>query len=112
MRRQAVTACLLFLTYLAFTIVFTYPLAWHLGTHHVGEAGGDAKSYLWSYWWVSRALRAGVNPFETDAIREAPEPVWARMTVFLLGGMLASLLVVAFVLAEGEEGLEGMMKGE
>ncbi|HSF18315.1 MAG TPA: hypothetical protein VLK65_22460 [Vicinamibacteria bacterium] len=68
MRRQAVTACLLILAYAAFTIVFTYPLAWHLGTHHVGEAGGDAKSYLWSYWWVSRALRAGVNPFETDAI--------------------------------------------
>ncbi|HXV63442.1 MAG TPA: hypothetical protein VEK15_22265 [Vicinamibacteria bacterium] len=68
MRRQAVTACLLFLAYAALTIVFTYPLAWHLGTHHVGEAGGDAKSYLWSYWWVSRALRAGVSPFETDAI--------------------------------------------
>jgi hemolysin D len=43
--------------------------------------------------------RTAIKQFqsETDAIREAPEPVWARMTVLLLGGMLASLLLVAFV---------------
>jgi len=34
---------------------------------------------------------------ETDAIREAPEPRWARITVFVLAGMLVMLLVIAFV---------------
>jgi hemolysin D len=48
---------------------------------------------------LDESAQAAIKQFqsETDAIREAPEPVWARMTVFLLGGMLASLLVVAFV---------------
>jgi HlyD family secretion protein len=45
------------------------------------------------------SAQAAIKQFqsETAAIREAPEPVWARMTVFLLGGLLLSLLVVAFV---------------
>ena len=34
---------------------------------------------------------------ETDAIREAPEPRWARITVFVLAGMLVSLLVITVV---------------
>jgi membrane fusion protein, hemolysin D len=48
---------------------------------------------------LDESAQAAIKQFqsETDAIREAPEPVWARMTVFLLGGLLASLLVVAFV---------------
>jgi membrane fusion protein, hemolysin D len=48
---------------------------------------------------LDESAQAAIKQFqsETDAIREAPEPVWARMTVFLLGGMLASLLVVALV---------------
>ena len=31
---------------------------------------------------------------ETDAIREAPEPRWARITVFVLAGLLVSLIVI------------------
>lgn len=34
---------------------------------------------------------------ETDAIREAPEPRWARMTVFVLAGLLVSLIVIMVV---------------
>jgi hemolysin D len=34
---------------------------------------------------------------ETEALREAPQPRWARMTVVVLGGMFASLLLLAFV---------------
>ncbi len=59
----------LVLAYLALTLLFTYPLAWHFDTHHVGEAGGDAKVYLWNYWWVHKALfELGTSPFETDFI--------------------------------------------
>jgi hypothetical protein len=42
---------------------------WHFDTHHVGEAGGDAKIYLWNYWWVNEALfELGTSPFKTDFI--------------------------------------------
>jgi HlyD family secretion protein len=43
------------------------------------------------------SAQAAIKQFESEtaAIREAPEPIWARMTVFLLGGLLASLLLVA-----------------
>jgi HlyD family secretion protein len=34
---------------------------------------------------------------ETEALREAPQPRWARMTVVVLGGMFACLLLVAFI---------------
>ncbi len=55
--------------YALLTILFTYPLAWHVGTHHVGEDGGDARVYLWNYWWVEKALTdLGTNPFESDYI--------------------------------------------
>ena len=67
--RRALRACLLALAYLALALVFTYPLASHFGTHHVGEVGGDAKAYLWNYWWVEKALfELGTSPFETKQI--------------------------------------------
>jgi hypothetical protein len=49
-------------------LLFTQPLAGNLGTHHVGESGGDAKVYLWNYWWTKTALSEMKSPFETDAI--------------------------------------------
>jgi len=66
--RRARTACLLALGYVALTCLFTYPLVLELGTHHVGEPRGDAKGYLWNYWWTKTALSRGTSPFETDAI--------------------------------------------
>jgi len=34
---------------------------------------------------------------ETEALREVPPPRWARMTVVVLGGMFATLMLLAFV---------------
>jgi hemolysin D len=34
---------------------------------------------------------------ETDAIREAPEPRWARVTVFVLGGLILSVVGLTFL---------------
>ena len=59
----------LVLVYVGLTILFTYPLAWFLTSHHAGEAGGDARVYLWNMWWVDKALTdLHTNPFETDFI--------------------------------------------
>ncbi len=68
MSGRAVRACLLAIAYVALTGLFTYPAVLELGTQHIGEAGGDAKGYLWNYWWMKTALERGVSPFETDAI--------------------------------------------
>jgi hypothetical protein len=62
-------ALVLLLTYLALAVLFTFPLAWHFDTHHVGEAGGDARIYLWNYWWVDTAItELHTDPFETNYI--------------------------------------------
>jgi hypothetical protein len=67
-KRVGAALTLLFL-YLALAVLFTYPLAWFFGTHHVGEEGGDARVYLWNLWWVDKALtELHTNPFETDFI--------------------------------------------
>ncbi len=56
-RRRASLALLTAIAlYIALTVLATYPLAWHFGTHHVGEDGGDARVYLWNLWWVETAL--------------------------------------------------------
>jgi hypothetical protein len=68
MRGRPLRACLLILAYVALTCLFTHPAAFELGSHHVGEARGDAKGYLWNFWWTKTALERGRNPFETDAI--------------------------------------------
>ena len=91
--RRALRACLLALAYLALAVVFTYPLAWHFGTHHVGEAGGDAKAYLWNYWWVEKALfELGTSPFETDHIFYPVGIGLSLHTLASLQGVLVALL--------------------
>jgi HlyD family secretion protein len=49
---------------------------------------------------ASEADLVVVNQFqsETDAIREAPEPRWARSTTWLLGGFVTTIVVLMFVL--------------
>lgn len=57
------------LLYLGLTLLFTYPLGLHLTSLYAGEAGGDARIYLWNLWWVKTALtRLHTDPFQTDFI--------------------------------------------
>jgi hypothetical protein len=51
--------------YLLLTLLFTYPLALHLGTYVVG-LHVDVEQYLWSFWWMRRALlELHTTPFFT-----------------------------------------------
>jgi hypothetical protein len=69
--------------YAALALVFTWPLALHLTTHHVGESGGDARVYVWNLWWVKTALlERHVSPFETDMIFH---PVGIGLALHTLG---------------------------
>jgi hypothetical protein len=47
------------------TLLFTFPLVLHLGTHVVGR-NGDVEQYIWSFWWMRKAvLELQTNPFVT-----------------------------------------------
>lgn len=47
----------------------------------------------------SKSVAAAIRQFqsETDAIREAPEPIWLRMTVFTLTAMLVICVAILFL---------------
>jgi hypothetical protein len=88
-RRRALAAGLLVLAYLALALLFTYPLVRNFTTHHVGEAAGDAKVYLWNYWWTRRAvLVLGTSPLSTNAIFYPIGIGLAFHTLALLQGFL------------------------
>ena len=54
---------LVFLFYLAVTLVITYPLITVIGTRMIGHPFGDAYEYTHHIWWIKTALQTGQNPF-------------------------------------------------
>ncbi len=63
-RRAAVVA-----GYVLIAVVFTWPLAQHLGTDLTGDPGGDTGVYVWNQWvFQHEALVEGHNPLTTERI--------------------------------------------
>jgi hypothetical protein len=57
------------LFFVAVAIVWSFPLAAHLGTHIPGEGTGDNVAFLWNFWWMREALsRPDVAFFHTDRL--------------------------------------------
>ncbi|MBI3048036.1 MAG: hypothetical protein HYY76_06960 [Acidobacteria bacterium] len=55
--------------YAAAAVVFSWPLAAHIGTHFTGSPAGDTGVYVWNQWVFQRELvDRGRLPFFTDAI--------------------------------------------
>jgi len=77
------------LVYVALTALFTWPLPYFFFTHHVGEAGGDARIYVWNLWWVRKALvDLHTTPLRTDYIFYPVGIGLALHTLALLHGFL------------------------
>ena len=96
MRRQWATLLVLFV-YVALALLFTYPLVLNIGTHHVGEAEGDAQVYLWNLWWVEQALtELHTDPFRTDLIFYPTGIGLSLHTLGFLQGILFIPLKAAF----------------
>ena len=57
------THLLVFLFYLAITLVITFPLITVIGTRMIGHPFGDAYEYTHHIWWIKTALQTGQNPF-------------------------------------------------
>jgi hypothetical protein len=56
------------LAYVAATLVMTYPLVTHFGTHIPGS-NGDAFQFPWNIWWFQHAIfDLGQDPFTTNYI--------------------------------------------
>jgi hypothetical protein len=54
------------LFFLAWAIVFTFPLILHLGDSVALSTGGDAYLHLWDLWWADKSLvNLHQNPFHT-----------------------------------------------
>ena len=54
---------LVYLFYLAVTLVITFPLITVIGTRMIGHPLGDAYEYTHHIWWIKTALQTGQNPF-------------------------------------------------
>ena len=54
---------LVYLFYLAVTLVITFPLITVIGTRMIGHPFGDAYEYTHHIWWIKTALQTGQNPF-------------------------------------------------
>jgi len=63
-RRDAIVLVL----YLLLSLVFTFPLIFHLDTHGVGS-GVDDPAQTWSLWWTRYALlHLGTSPLQTNHV--------------------------------------------
>ena len=55
--------------YVACAVLFTWPLALHLGTHLTGSPAGDTGVYVWNQWvFQHEVLAEGHFPYFTDKI--------------------------------------------
>lgn len=51
--------------YVALTVLMTYPIAFGLSRHFMGD-GYDGFQNTWNFWWFRKALTEWRNPFFTD----------------------------------------------
>jgi len=79
----------IFGVYLLLTLIFTYPLIAHLGTHIPG-GNVDEGAFLWNIWWMKHALLdLHANPLTTDMLFY---PLGVNLTLYTLtplNGLLA-----------------------
>jgi hypothetical protein len=54
--------------YGSLAVLFTWPLAAHLGTRLTGDPGGDTGVYVWNQWVFQHEASAGANPLSTAQI--------------------------------------------
>jgi hypothetical protein len=79
-------SCLL---YGALSILITWPLLLHMGTHLAGR-DQDLLNVYWGDWWVRRALAMGTHPYQT---RYLLYPIGFDLTTFAFSPALALLSI-------------------
>ena len=56
------------LSYVALSIIMTWPLVAELGRQVPTDVGSDVRAHEWTLWWLKQALLAGQNPFFTSLL--------------------------------------------
>ncbi|HZY31588.1 MAG TPA: hypothetical protein VFF86_08100 [Candidatus Methylomirabilis sp.] len=99
--------------YTVFTLLLTYPIAFQLSTHLLGD-DRDTNIFVWNLWWIKKALtELHTNPFWTDYLfyPEGVSLVFHSLVPFngllgiplqaLVGPIVANNLIVflAFILS-------------
>ena len=99
--------------YTVLTLLLTYPIAFQLSTHLLGD-GGDTNIFVWNLWWIRKALtELRTNPLWTDYLfyPEGASLVFHSLVPFngllgiplqaLVGPIVANNLIVllAFILS-------------
>lgn len=80
---------------LGLAVVWTWPLAAHLGSglpyneRFVSPAGSDNHIWVWDFWSVKQALAAGHSPFSTNMVLPPLENGLGLHTHVILYGLLA-----------------------
>ncbi|MFC2030353.1 hypothetical protein ACFLWA_06455 [Chloroflexota bacterium] len=77
------------LVYAVLSVLLTWPLAQHLGTHFPSP-NTDVFNVYWGNWWVRTALASGQNPYVTDYLIY---PVGFNLATFAFSPFLASLWI-------------------
>jgi hypothetical protein len=64
--RPAARLLLLTLFFAAWAVLFTFPLALHMGDNVIRSGGADVWLHLWDLWWADKSLvDLGQNPYYT-----------------------------------------------
>jgi hypothetical protein len=78
------------LFYLAWAILFTYPLLMHLGDGVVLSSGADAWLHLWDLWWADKSLVGlHTNPLFTTFLYHPTGVSLAYHSLDLFNGVLS-----------------------
>ena len=87
---------LVLLAYTLFSLVLTWPLVAHVGSHVPGN-GADDPPLTWNLWWVKHALlQLGTNPFDCNYMFYPLGINLAFYTLTVLNGLLSIPLQAAF----------------
>lgn len=79
------------LLYLVLTLIFSWPLALHLGDSVIRVRSGDVWQNLWNIWWVAHALfDLHTNPFHTSLLYYPDSPTLYLHALYPLAGIVSS----------------------
>ncbi|PDW03727.1 hypothetical protein [Candidatus Viridilinea mediisalina] len=70
MRQRLLKHSLVLGLYTLLTLVVTYPMPLHIGSHVIANGPGQVDAYLgiWNIWWTAQALTSGQSPFFTPLL--------------------------------------------
>lgn len=98
MRQRLLKHSLVLGIYTLLTLVVTYPMPLHMGSHVIANGPGQVDAYLgiWNIWWTAQALTSGQSPFFTPLLFHPQGLDLFWQTLSLPQGLLALPITLTF----------------